>query len=80
MGKNHFQFSLFLKDNTAEESHKSCMQLQFFVSLCISLGIAWHGSSIGSGGGPHRVLQGLPSNWEKNKKPSKTQQNVQYEL
>ncbi len=51
MGKNHFQFSLFLKDNTAEESHKSCMQLQFFVSLCISLSLAWHGSSIGEGGG-----------------------------
>jgi len=32
------------------------------------------------GGGAPRVLQGLPSNWEKNKKPSKTQQNVQYEL
>jgi hypothetical protein len=27
-----------------------------------------------AGGGAPRVLQGLPSNWEKNKKPSKTQQ------
>jgi len=41
----------------------------------------FHWGGVGGGeGGPPRVLKGLPSNWEKNKKPSKTQQNVQYEL
>jgi hypothetical protein len=30
----------------------------------------------GGWGWSTRVLQGLPSNWQKNKKPSKTQQNI----